>query len=50
MTTLASRALFASPWLTRRVLIEDGFLHLRREKLGASAIDHPASTIGDRVL
>jgi len=33
MTALASRALFASPWLTRRVLIEDGFLHLRRERL-----------------
>ena len=27
---LASRALFGSAWLTRRVLIEDGFLHTRR--------------------
>ncbi len=27
---LASKALFQSPWLTRRVLIEDGFLHVRR--------------------
>jgi len=35
MTALASRAMFASPWLTRRVLIEDGFLHLRRQRLGA---------------
>jgi hypothetical protein len=29
-TRLASRALFGSSWLTRRVLIEDGFLHVRR--------------------
>jgi flavin-dependent dehydrogenase len=29
-TRLASRALFDSSWLTRRVLLEDGFLHMRR--------------------
>ena len=27
---LASRAVFHSSWLTRRVLLEDGFLHVRR--------------------
>lgn len=42
-TRLASRALFQSSWLTRRVLIEDGFLHTRRPPLprpvaGAAAI------------
>jgi len=35
MMSIATRALFGSSWLTRRVLIEDGFLHLRRERLGA---------------
>jgi flavin-dependent dehydrogenase len=29
-TRVASRALFNSPWLTRRLLLEDGFLHMRR--------------------
>jgi flavin-dependent dehydrogenase len=29
-TRVASRALFTSSWLTRRVLLEDGFLHMRR--------------------
>ena len=45
MTTIASRALFASPWLTRRILIEDGFLHVRREGLGARGF---AQAAGDR--
>ncbi|ODS55471.1 MAG: hypothetical protein ABS36_09970 [Acidobacteria bacterium SCN 69-37] len=30
ITRLASRAVFGSTWLTRRILIEDGFLHTRR--------------------
>lgn len=30
LTGLAGRAVFQSPWLTRRLLLEDGFLHLRR--------------------
>jgi flavin-dependent dehydrogenase len=29
-TRVASRAIFGSSWLTRRVLLEDGFLHMRR--------------------
>jgi flavin-dependent dehydrogenase len=32
-TRLASRALFNSSWLTRRVLLEDGFLHVRRPQM-----------------
>jgi flavin-dependent dehydrogenase len=33
MRTAAARALFNSSWLTRRFLLEDGFLHVRRTDL-----------------
>jgi flavin-dependent dehydrogenase len=33
LARLAARTLFQSSWLTRRVLIEDGFLHVRRPLL-----------------
>lgn len=37
LSTVAGRALLGSPWLTRRVLIEDGFLHVRRPLVQTSA-------------
>ena len=38
-TRLASRALFGSSWLTRRVLIEDGFLHTHRPPVDRAFIE-----------
>jgi flavin-dependent dehydrogenase len=38
---LASRALFNSSWLTRRVLLEDGFLHLRRQPVDVELAGAP---------
>jgi flavin-dependent dehydrogenase len=37
LTSAASTVLLGLPWLTRRVLIEDGFLHTRRTTLGVAS-------------
>jgi flavin-dependent dehydrogenase len=34
LTAAASAALLGLPWMTRRILLEDGFLHPRRPELG----------------
>jgi flavin-dependent dehydrogenase len=38
LTSLASGALLHQPWLTRRLLLEDGFLHTRRPPLRAAPL------------
>jgi hypothetical protein len=43
---LASRAVFQSSWLTRRVLIEDGFLHTRRPPVDLRASPVPVPHVG----
>jgi hypothetical protein len=42
--SFGARALFSSTWLTRRFLIEDGFLHTRRPPLMPGTLAGPAAS------